>query len=274
MDNPLSSLAYLWRRFIHGGKGEVRPTERTHMVWEECRHNRYNEARLLALAEQFRDQVHPLSTVVETLMEDKHWDPAMTYCDEMIRRFPHLVVGYRSKMSCLRALGRNDESEKLALSMIKRFPRSPAGGEGYAYCATYRGDWVEAERRLAQARRRFPRVLHVNINHASVLARLGRPAEADEIAHEIVDMFPNDIAAWRLFGTMAEKAGDWPEAAARWGLVRDRYPGLAEFHGLCAKATRLSGRESDAKRLVDDALFVFPQDQALLAEREILRHLP
>jgi predicted Zn-dependent protease len=260
-------LIGLLRRLTFTGTGQPRFTETGQRVRETAQLYRDIPEQLGSLIEHHPRHSAALSMRADVELEAGDVEAALRTAALLRARFPGLIVGYVHGCAALRRLQRHAEAEAMARAAIRRFPRAANAYEAFAYCAQDRGDWQEAFKRWRTTARRFPGGLWPNVMHASCLARLGRMDDAEAVIARTVQTWPEEWLPSFHAAEIAETAGDWPTASARWLALRKRFPGRPEAYIRGTRALRQIGELDQAGSLIASGIFIFPRDPAMRAER-------
>ncbi len=163
--------------------------------------------------------------------------------------------------------GRRDEAEALLLDAHARF----ADGVMFAFVEHGRmlrrsagpqaalGVW-------ALVRERFPHLPAGYLEAAACLREGQRLDAAGALLAEARAKFPDDLATAWEHAKIAEFAGDWSEALARWDAVRARFPDHWAGYTGSARALLQLKRQEDADVLLRDAGQRFPDEPGLLPD--------
>ena len=179
-------------------------------------------------------------------------------------RFPDQGSGYAGGAAVLHAAGRPDEAEALIATALERLPNNPHLHFKYGWAANTRGDWPEAERRWAAIRARFPGEWLPYVENAKVLAALERPDDADAVIAEGRRRFPGELGVATAWADLAIRRRDWPEAAARWHIVREQFPNDMAAVTEGSRALLDAGCIDDAEAMLAEAMRRFP-DNVIIA---------
>ena len=81
---------------------------------------------------------------------------------------------------------------------------------------------------------------------ARCLSEANRHAEADRVMAAAIAQFPDQAWPTREFARLAHNRKDWAEAAARWSVLRQKFPDEPEGHSLGAAASEAAGHGNEA----------------------------
>jgi tetratricopeptide (TPR) repeat protein len=101
---------------------------------------------------------------------------------------------------------------------------------------------------------------------AAALREQQRPDAAEALLAEAVERFAGEPQPLVEYARLASQRAAWPEAAARWALLRERFPGHPMGYLWGARALRESGQEADADALLGAAVARLPGHAELAVE--------
>jgi len=133
-------------------------------------------------------------------------------------------AGYTGAAQALREACRIEEAEALLGEAMQRFAGEPAPRTEYAWLPHRARNWPEAARRWDEVRKRHPEQTAGFTAGATALRELRRFDEAEALLAEALARFPGDRGSLNEHAWLAVARRDWPEAARRWALVRERFP--------------------------------------------------
>jgi len=118
-----------------------------------------------------------------------------------------------------------------------------------SHLAERRGDLNAACERWLRVRAVRPDYRAGYEEGARRLFEAGRYADADAVLQTAIERFPEQ--PWPLinYARHAHDCQDWREAAARWAVLRDRFPDQSDGYTLAAEALRAMGQEAEAATL-------------------------
>jgi tetratricopeptide (TPR) repeat protein len=186
-------------------------------------------------------------------------------------------AGYTGAAQALRDAGRIEEAETLLREAMQRFPGEPVPPIEYAWLAHRARNWPEAARRWDEVRKHHPDQTVGFTAGAIALRELRQFDAAEALLAEALTRFPGDRGSLNEHAWLAVAQREWPEAARRWALVRERFPDDPEAYLRGAQALSSMWRHEEAEALLSDAIGRFPQDGGIAAEHAWLayhRHLP
>ena len=178
-------------------------------------------------------------------IDRKDWNGGMEIWTEVRSLFNH-VSGAIGVAQCLIGLGRVEEAEELLNKSKSSFPLEYGPWRELALISERKGDWEEAIRRWEILRTRFPMFSGGYQGIGEALKQLGREAEFDEILKDAVDRIREDAGLVSRYAWLAHGREDWPAAADRWALMRERFPSLPEGYERGAEALANLGRHEEA----------------------------
>jgi tetratricopeptide (TPR) repeat protein len=149
-------------------------------------------------------------------------------------------------------LGRFDEAEAYLAEPARIYPSNLEIALTRTHVAERRGDMSAAGDRWERVRSIDP-FFHAGYHEgARCLSEAGRHADADQVMVAAIERFPDQTWPFRDFALLAHRRHDWDEAAARWSVVRERFPKEAEGYALGADALTAAGRSDEASALRRD----------------------
>ncbi|HTZ35332.1 MAG TPA: tetratricopeptide repeat protein [Stellaceae bacterium] len=180
-------------------------------------------------AARFPGDAEVLSQLAWQDMAEQRWEDALAWWTRVRDAAPDQPDGYVWASQALRQTGRLDEAETLASAAVARFPALLEALVEHAQVATARREYDAALRRWAAVRGRFPDHAEAQIAPLTVLRLAGRRAEAEALAAELLQRFPeNDTVILEELQIAAN--GDAPDAVLR---------RLAEVRGLVEETGRM-----------------------------------
>jgi tetratricopeptide (TPR) repeat protein len=267
--DPLGILLGLWHRLTGNASGAPNLTfdvAAQHLI-EYSKSFRYMPEQMRDIIERNPNRSEPLRVLAEHQQEIGDWEALLATGTQIRRMCPQWFFGYRFLAHAQRRLGNVAEAEKTLLNAIHRFPANSELVSDYAICAQARGDQDEAFRRWQRAYRRFSDDKWVNLLYGQALGRLGRLDEAEAIYSAAVERWSAEFHAWNWYAEVADAREDWDEAIARWSDVITRFPSQPAPYARRARALRMDGQIARAVEVIEEAIFVFPDEQGVRAEQ-------
>lgn len=123
-----------------------------------------------------------------------------------------------------------------------------------------RQDWTAALAAWTKARAANPGEATASIGAAQALRELGRRDEAAALLRAAAERFPDAAGVFHELGRLAERRGDWAEAAACWRRFVALDPGPWWGHVNLAHALCELGRFADAEAVAAAAQGLFPEE--------------
>nr|WP_294554225.1 tetratricopeptide repeat protein [uncultured Rhodopila sp.] len=228
---------------------------------QQARQNgRIREARRLLLAAHDRfpavaQVLHDLARLAEAMPD---WPEAERHWRAFSDVNPSVWWGQSHIAHALRRQDRHAEADAVLAAAMERFPHEAGVFADYARGADARRDWIEAEARWAVMTERFPNAREAWASRAAALRETGRPGEAEAVLTKGQTCCPGDARLFSDYARLAEIRRAWPEAAARWAKVAERFPALCEGLTGQARACRELGQTDQAHTLYIRALESFP----------------
>jgi tetratricopeptide (TPR) repeat protein len=123
-----------------------------------------------------------------------------------------------------RELGNFSDAEAHLAKARAAYPDDAEVFANYAQIASNAQDWEEAARRWREGIKRFPE-LDVCCNlSAEALRRIGAFDEADQLAGDTLQKYPERMDIRVLHAIIAQDAGRWDDAVARWEAIAQIMP--------------------------------------------------
>ena len=133
---------------------------------------------------------------------------------------------------------------------------------GYIHCAEIamrRGDWEAACGHWGALRRAFPDYAAGYVCGAAALMGASRLDEAEPLAIEAAERFPDRIGGHYHRAEITMRRGDWEAACVLWGVLRGAFPDDPLGYARGAEALRSAGRLEEAEVLASEAVMRFPE---------------
>ena len=204
------------------------------------------------------DQAGVPRRLAESAMRRGNWAAACELWEELRGAFPDHASGYVRGAEALLNAGRLEEAEGLACEAVSRYPDRPGGYVQRAEVAMRCEDWAVAIGRWEAVRGAFP-------DHASgyergtvALLNAGRLEEAEGLACEALERFPDRPGGCVQRAEVAMRREDWAVACERWEAVRGAFPDHASGYVRGAEALLNAGRLEEAEGLAREAMERFP----------------
>ena len=156
----------------------------------------------------------------EVAMRREDWTRACERWAALRRAFPDHAAGYFRGALALMNAGRLDEAETLAGEAVARFPDRTESHIRWAEAAMRREDWTRACERWEEFRRTFPDHAAGYFRGAKALMNAGCPEEAEALAHQVKERFPE---RFRDFVELSEPATRPGDRASRQALTNAKH---------------------------------------------------
>jgi tetratricopeptide (TPR) repeat protein len=141
-------------------------------------------------------------------------------------------------------LGQIDEAEAFLEEPSRIYTRSIEIALTRTQLAERRGDLTAACGRWETVRSMDP-FFHPGYHEgARCLAETNRHAEADQVMAAAIAQFPGQAWPTREYARLAHNRKDWNEAAARWSVLREKFPDEPEGYSLGAAAAEAAASRS------------------------------
>ena len=121
-----------------------------------------------------------------------------------------------------------------------------------------RGEWGLACERWEAVRVAFPQEAPGYVRGVAALRKAGRVEEAEGLACEAMERFPDRPGGYVQRAEVAMRRGDWSLAVERWEELRRAFPDHASGYLRGAAALRKAGRLEEAEGLAREAVKRFP----------------
>jgi tetratricopeptide (TPR) repeat protein len=267
--DPYGILLGLWHRLTGNANGTpniLYDVTAQHLI-EYSKSFRYMPAQMRDIIERNPNRSEPLRVLAEHQQEIGDWQGVLATGTQIRRMCPQWYFGYRFVAQAQRRLGRVAEAEKTLLKAIHRFPANAELVNDYAVCAQEHGDRDEELRRWRRAYRRFSDDKWINLLYGHALARHGHLDEAEAIYSAAVEQWRTEYHAWNWYAEVADAREDWDEAIVRWTEVITRFPSHPAPYARRARAFRMDGQIERAVQAIEEAVFIFPDEQGVRAEQ-------
>ncbi|HVZ08554.1 tetratricopeptide repeat protein [Rhodopila sp.] len=132
----------------------------------------------------------------------------------------------------LLGLKRFDEAEELMKRLQARRPSNSEYALGLVKVAQAKGDHEAAAQFAVQVRKRFPRVMEGYTLGLSSLRDSKRFQEAELLAQEAMERFPNQVEMFMEHARLASDQTDWAAARERWNTVLTRFDHASGYIGV------------------------------------------
>jgi tetratricopeptide (TPR) repeat protein len=172
--------------------------------------------------------------------------------------FPEHPIGWVGGVEMLREAGMVDEAAELLEQVKQRFPNEHAIATLAASLADVRKDWAASVGLWAVARTRLPQNPIGYIKGARALSNLGELDQADALLAEGTECFPENAELVAQWAELAARCGRWPDAAARWALLRKSQPANAAGYINGSEALLKAGSLAEAEALMAETIQRFP----------------
>ena len=230
--------------------------------------DRFDAEKLIELTARYPKRPEPLIVQAEVQWRDEDWERLLGTSGLLMRRFPGLVIGYRSRVAALIAFQRMDEADEIARMALRRFPRSPDGHSALAQLHMARGEYDLAARHLRKVIGYGTDQGYARLTLCRALKAMNHLEEAEAVISHAVTNFPKEIQFWREYASLAEFRLDWPVAIERWMQALIQIDSNPEPRIRAAEAMRHAGRLGDALGCIRDAAFMFPNSEGVRSAHE------
>ena len=164
------------------------------------------------------------------------------------KRFPGELSAYVDAAGCLILLKRYGEAEEMLELGISRFPNNPSCLIGYARFADDQTNWPVARERwravLDTAQEPNDTLYQLGLRGiARSLIELGEFDEAEQCLNKLLVVQPGDPSVRIQLAGIAEKKGNFDEAADLWDDIQLRFPSQEEAQQRARKNSDSPGVE-------------------------------
>jgi tetratricopeptide (TPR) repeat protein len=201
----------------------------------------------------FYDPVSHGALVARAFLSDRRKD-----WPRSIERWKHIAEFFKDgpafgcAAKAMVELGQIDEAEAYLDEPSRIYTNSIDIALTRSHVAERRGDATAACSRWEAVRSLDPFFHPGYYEGARCLSETNRHAEADAVMATAVAKFPDQAWPLRDYAMLAHKRQDWNEAAARWSVLRERFPEEAEGRTWGAQALEAAGRSDEAAALRRD----------------------
>lgn len=199
-------------------------------------------------------------------MSRKDAETALRAWRELREHSPERPEGHIWPIQVLWESGRLDEAEALAVESLKRLPDNPELAVQHAWIAAMGEHWDVAVQRWAIARARAPGRREGYVWGVRALWETGRTAEAEALASEALQLFPDDIELLAQSAWAATAQQNWDAALRRWTLLHETHPERIDAQARLIQALRMVGRVADSEALASAALADHPDETEVIVE--------
>ena len=207
---------------------------------------------------RFRERPGSYLRCAELAMRRGEWGLACERWEAVRVAFPQEASGYVRGAEALVEAGRLGEAEGLACEALERFPDRPGGCVQRAEVAMRREDWAGAIGRWEAVRGAFPDQSSGYERGTVALLNAGRLGEAEGLACEAMERFPDRPGGCVQRAEVAMRREDWAVACERWEAVRGAFPDHASGYVRGAEALLNAGRLEETEGLACEAMERFP----------------
>jgi tetratricopeptide (TPR) repeat protein len=165
-------------------------------------------------------------------------------------------------LKVLLGLRRFEEAEAVMKAGQKKRPNDPFFANGLAEISYAKHDFDALVEHAAFLRKRFPGALEGYTFGARAFREKGLIAEAEALALQAINKFPDQlVGAWE-YANIAVKKEDWGEALRRWRMMQEKFRFPAAPIG-AAEALRHMGRYDEAEEVIKLARLEFSVAESL-----------
>lgn len=181
---------------------------------------------------------------------------ALNACDRLLANSsPFELEVLRLKGEILNALGRNEEAETLYRDVLERKPL-PWARMGLAVALRGRKSLKEAEALADEVVQDFPEYLSAYDFLAGVREEMGRLEEAQAVLQQAAVISPNNAGRQRIVGDVAMRNGDLEAAEKAYGKVLERHRGSSlnqvDDYANLSRVMLDKGQTAGARQLIQE----------------------
>jgi predicted Zn-dependent protease len=229
----------------------------------EAGHSADADALLAAGARKFPDDLGIAMEFALLAHRRQDWAAARARWQQVRDRFPDQRSGYLLGARTLQSAGDPGAAVMLLADAMQRWPEIREVLVTAGDLAFERGDIVECIRLGKEMVGRFPNDSTGAFHLVRALRDSGRAEEAEEFLGDAPERYPGDAGLLSIWASLAMNRLDWPEAARRWEIVRQRFPDTSVGYIRGGQALQSAGRLEDADMLMGQAVARFPDNPEL-----------
>jgi tetratricopeptide (TPR) repeat protein/CheY-like chemotaxis protein len=189
-------------------------------------------------------------------LDDGAYIGALNACDRLLdNTSPFELEILRLKGEILNALGRNEEAETLYRDVLERKPL-PWARMGLAIALRGRKSLEEAEALAGELVQDFPEYLSAYDFLAGVREEMGKLEEAQAILQQATVISPNNAGRQRIVGDVAMRNGDLDAAEKAYGKVLERNRGSSlnqvDDYANLSRVMLDKGQTAGARQLIQE----------------------
>ena len=203
----------------------------------------------------------------------RDWPEAARRWERVRACAPGQPAGYAGGAQALREDARLGEADTLLRDAARRFPDQPGLAIEWARLGEHHSNRAEAVRRWDRVRERFPDQPAGHLGAAQARREAGQIDQAETLLAAALERFPHEGVLRFEHAVLAAARADWPAAAERWQILRERFPEQPAGYVAGAVALREQGRRADAEALLVEAAARFPGDPSAVLEHARTAHL-
>lgn len=188
----------------------------------------------------------------------RDWADAGTWWQRVATDFPERWEGAAGCARAEREQGRLDACHALLIRGLEDYPEVSHFLVELARTQEVRRNWRAAERWWRLCAKVEPAVWWSHAGLAEALLNQGDAKRAATVMESALGQFQAEPWLHISYARLAEREGDWAQAAERWRVVAERFPGHIDgFTGL-ARALRGRGAEAAAEAALRQAIEAHP----------------
>lgn len=220
----------------------------------------YEEAAALGTAAENAGVNHPSVDVERVMLAllQGAYSQADALATALRTQYRHFHEGYVLGATALRSLGQVEKALSLLEAGAEIIPNNINIIVERISLALNQEDASTALRLCEEASERFPG--NQELARLASLARLRTEQDAEAAAEAAMLQFPDDPRFALEHAQRATERRDWSAAAARWDLVRQRFPDLPQSYVNGGDALLNLGRYDEAETWLGEGTARFPSD--------------
>ncbi len=250
--------------------GATEPFRQAAAALTEVRHFEEADMLLEAALEMFPDDAALAAEHARFAQVRRDWPEAAARWDRARARFPDALDPWLGSALCLRDQGLMAEAEAALRQIMTRFPGLPQPWWELGWLVTNQRRLDEALVIWEQLGRVFPEITVAYIGGSTALRYGGRFAEARDLMRRALERFPDDYDILTERAWLSIYLGEAADAAARFAVLRTRFPAQANPSLGLARTLASLGRFDQAEAAYRAGIEAFPWFDPLRQELDEL----
>jgi len=209
---------------------------------------------------------------VHQLVQSGNSLAALDVLNQSMQRNPDTVSLQTRAAALLMDLHRYDEADAVLAAAQVRFPNEASVWIDRAQVAQVKRDWAAMAVYCQTLREQFPKHWWGYAAGGRALTELKQFPEAEAVIAAGLIRFPDNSELLGGYCWQAHHRHDWPEAARRWALFRERFPDLATGYATGSVALREAGRLDEAEAVLQEGLRRHPENAEMVGNFAWVAH--